>query len=139
MTPAERLVSRGRRGEFLAVLPALLDLAADRDGDPGEAWVAGAAAIRILFWCDRFTEAADLAEALITDTAPAGGEICDQDPPLIPALLAAHARWWPFATWDAIPDPMVLHPTLRTVCTDRVRTYYLTTPIGPEADKATQP
>jgi hypothetical protein len=31
---------------------------------------------------------------------------------------------------------MVLHPTLRQVCTDRVREYYLTRPIGPEAEKA---
>jgi hypothetical protein len=50
-------------------------------------------------------------------------------------LLAAHADWWPYATWDAIPDSMVLHPVLRRACTERVREYYLTRPIGPEAAK----
>lgn len=48
-------------------------------------------------------------------------------------LLAAHERWWPYASWDAIPDSMVLQPTLRLVVTDRVREHYLTRPIGPEA------
>ena len=52
-------------------------------------------------------------------------------------LLAAHARWWPYAKWDAIPDAPILQPTLRLITTDRVREHYLTRPIGPEAVEAT--
>jgi hypothetical protein len=48
-------------------------------------------------------------------------------------LLAAHSRWWPYAKWDALPDPPVLQPALRLVATERVRAHYLTRPIGPEA------
>uniref|UniRef100_J1RSY1 Uncharacterized protein n=1 Tax=Streptomyces auratus AGR0001 TaxID=1160718 RepID=J1RSY1_9ACTN len=48
-------------------------------------------------------------------------------------LLAAHARWWPYMKWDAIPASPVLQPTLRLVTTDHVREHYLTRPIGPEA------
>ncbi|MEY9841807.1 hypothetical protein [Streptacidiphilus sp. EB103A] len=269
MTLAEQVISGARRGAFRESLAELLGLARDHASPFG--WEAAAAAIQILFWEDRFAEAAQLAEDLIVGTAPAGGEICDQDVPFDTAflgaqihagleaaprlvrvaesvptgrvlqeellwtasslaerpvvdmlpnagawggeakplegvigadlvgreyqelsarqqrvvwqalhsandfpkardlsertgetpeqhaicvwmagwyategalaegeemLLAAHRRWWPYQAWDAIPDSMVLHPTLRLVCTDRVREYYLTRPIGPEAEKA---
>jgi hypothetical protein len=269
MTLAEQVISRARRGVFRESLAELLGLAQDHASPFG--WEAAAAAIQILFWEDRFAEAAQLAEDLIVSTAPAGGELCDQDVPFgtaflgaqihagveaaprlvrvaesVPTgrilqedllwtasslgerpavdmlpnaaawggeakplegvigadlvgreyqelsgrqqrvvwqalhsandfprardlsertgetpeqhaicvwmagwyategalvegeemLLAAHRRWWPYQAWDAIPDSMVLHPTLRRVCTDRVREYYLTRPIGPEAEKA---
>ncbi len=52
-------------------------------------------------------------------------------------LLAAHARWWPYQAWDTLPTVPAVNPYLRPVCTDRVREYYLTRPIGPEAEKAT--
>jgi hypothetical protein len=271
MTTAAALISRARQGNYLAVLPELLLLARGGRSSSGPDWEASAASIQILFWCDRFTDAADLAEELITSSAPDGGELCDQDIPFgdaflaaqlhagvdaaprllraaesVPAgrllqesllwtaatlkerpvvdmlpnvgdwggevrsldgvigadlvardypgltarekrvvwealheandfprarelgertaelpeqyqvclwmagwyaatgeirsgedmLLAAHGRWWPYEDWDTIPDSMVLHPTLRQVCTDRVREYYLTRPIGPEAEKA---
>jgi hypothetical protein len=246
----------------------LLDLAQRRGGPRDPVWEAAAASIQMLFWCDRFTEAAELAETLIAQDGPAGGELCDQDIPfdaallaaqahagisahprlvaaagqipegrilgtdllwlaeqlparsveeLLPShgdwgdpvkpldgvigahlveldystltarekgvvwqalsvandfprahelaessgetpeqfaiclwmagwyavkgetalgeklLLAAHGRWWPYMKWDAIPDSIVLQPTLRLVATDRVREHYLTQPIGPEA------
>ena len=53
-------------------------------------------------------------------------------------LLAAHARWWPYMAWDAIPTDIATNPHLRPVRTERVRDHYLTRPIGPEAEKATQ-
>ncbi|MEV4614293.1 hypothetical protein AB0K43_17095 [Kitasatospora sp. NPDC049258] len=268
MNAAEQLISQARQGTFREVLPRLLALATDPAGDPDPAWEAAAAAIQILFWQDRFVEAAELAETLIGRQGPLGGELCDQgfpfddsfvaaqlhagipaeprmraaatkvpagrlledtllwradelgrqaperllpDPyawggPVGPAdgvigrqflerdfgsldardkrvaweatkatndfpraralvedagelpeqsyiclwlagwyavegaveagermLLAAHERWWPFATWDALPESIVLQPALRLVATDRVREHYLTRPIGPEA------
>lgn len=271
MSTAEDLISRARHGAFQQVLPELLAVAGDSADPCG--WMAAAAAVQILFWEDRFAEAAQLVEELIVSTAPSGGEICDQDFPfdtafiaaqihagieavprmrraaasapeasilrqdllwqasslaersalsLLPdasdwggrvnslegvigaelverdygelsarqkrvvwmalnsandfpgarrlmdssgerpeqyavcvwmagwyaaegeihrgeeMLLAAHDDWWPYATWDAIPDSMVLHPTLRRACTERVREYYLTRPIGPEAEKVDQ-
>lgn len=84
----KQLATAARRGEFRRTLPALLDLAYAPDSAPDEAWQAGAAAITILFWLDRFTDAADLAEALIT----AGGPISAQDAPFDAALLAADAH-----------------------------------------------
>ncbi|MFJ1702153.1 hypothetical protein [Kitasatospora sp. NPDC088346] len=265
---AEKLVSRARQGAFLEVLPELVELAGRRGGHRNPVWEATAAAIQIMFWQDRFAEAADLAAALIAADGPRGGELCDQSVPFrsaflaaelhagVPAgprllaaseqvpegrvlgtdlrwtaeqratrpiedllpnpgdwggpvrpaasptaaalltrdpgsltdrerrrlwdalaagndfaaadrlarssgetppqfavctwmagwyattgeteagermLIAAHGRWWPFAKWDALPDPPVLQPTLRPVVTDRVREHYLTRPIGPEA------
>jgi hypothetical protein len=53
-------------------------------------------------------------------------------------LLAAHARWWPFDTASALPTEPVANVHLRPLVTDRVREYYLTTPIGPEAKDRTQ-
>lgn len=269
MNAAEETVSRARHGRFGELLPRLQELATD-PGAAGtaDAWEAAAAAVQILFWHDRFGEAAEVAEALITRDGPLGGELCDQDMPFgvaflaaqthagIPAaprltaaaaqvpegrvlqddllwlaeelpvrpveellpnhanwggparpmdgvigadlverdfaaldsgqkrlvwqalakandferahelfeasgeapeqfavgvwlagwygtqgdiargesmLLAAHGRWWPYAKWDALPDALVLQPALRSVATERVRTHYLTRPIGPEA------
>lgn len=81
----KQLATQARCGAFRETLPALLDLAHAPGTALGEAWQAGAAAITILFWLDRFTDAADLAETLIT----AGGPICAQDTPFDAALLAA--------------------------------------------------
>jgi len=265
---AERLIAQARHGRFDELLPELLDLARRPKGSRNPVWEATAAAIQILFWQDRFAEAAELAENLILRDGPLAGELCDQTVPfrsaflaaeryageparprllaaaervpegrnlrtdllwvadqlpdrpieeLLPnaaawggpatspdglsgahlldreytsltpreqrlvwqtlaganlfgrahelaessgdtppqfavctwlagwyategdlergerMLLAARLRWWPFATWDAIPDPPVLQPALRLVVTDRVREDYLTRPIGPEA------
>lgn len=87
-TGFKQLAAAARRGEFRLTLPALLDLAHAPGTALGEAWQAGAAAITILFWLDRFTDAADLAEALVA----AGGPICAQDAPFDAALLAADAH-----------------------------------------------
>ncbi|MEU9126651.1 hypothetical protein AB0D08_00815 [Kitasatospora sp. NPDC048540] len=89
MDAAEQLISQARRGRFGELLPQLLALATDPAGEPDPAWEAGAAAIQILFWHDRFAEAADLAETLITRQAPLGGELCDQDVPFDDSFLAA--------------------------------------------------
>ncbi|GAA4875645.1 hypothetical protein [Kitasatospora terrestris] len=88
MNAAERLISGARRGRFNELLPDLLDMAGRPGGDRDEAWEATAAAIQVLFWQDRFAEAADLAEALIAQDGPLGGELCDQDMPFRTALLA---------------------------------------------------
>ncbi|MFD9208178.1 hypothetical protein ACFVZM_18115 [Streptomyces sioyaensis] len=267
MNAAEQLISQARHGRFGALLPELLEMAKRPGGPRDQAWEAAAAAIQTLFWQDRFAEAADLAETVIAQDGPLGGELCDQDVPFrhaflaaelhagvpagprllaaaehIPAgrnlgedllwpaeqlpeqpkeallpnhadwggptkplagpgaeladrefselttgdkqlvwqalakandfqrahalaetsgetpdrfalctwmagwyalegdiprgermLLAAHARWWPYMKWDAIPGSPVLQPTLRLVTTDHVREHYLTRPIGPEA------
>nr|WP_202523556.1 hypothetical protein [Kitasatospora sp. SID7827] len=82
------MVSQARQGRFEEVLPDLLATASRPDGDRDEAWEAAAAAIQVLFWQDRFAEAADLAEELIARDAPLGGELCDQDTPFRTALLA---------------------------------------------------
>jgi hypothetical protein len=84
----KQLATQARCGAFRETLPALLDLAHAPGTSLSEAWQAGAAAITILFWLDRFADAADLAEALIT----AGGPICAQDAPFDAALLAAEAH-----------------------------------------------
>jgi hypothetical protein len=79
-----RLSSRARRGEFRAVLPDLL--AAADGGSPDDRWAPAAAAITILFWLDRFADAAELAERAIGD---ASGPVAEQDFPFDLALLAA--------------------------------------------------
>lgn len=89
MNAAERLISQARHGRFDELLPELLETARRSVGDRDEAWEAAAAAIQILFWHDRFAEAADLAEALIASDGPLGGELCDQDMPFDEAFLAA--------------------------------------------------
>lgn len=48
-------------------------------------------------------------------------------------LIEAQAGFWPLMHWHVLPDAIVQVPTLRSVATDRVREYYLTHPIGPEA------
>ena len=220
MNAAERLVSEARRGRFLEVLPELLDLAARPQGDPEEPWQAAVGALEILFWQDRFEEAALLHEALLrtaeaaegggldeamrrayrwgeppspVDDSVIGGHLLRQDFRSLPArdrrlywaalrtvndfagadalyrsldevpeddvlcgwmaacygfagdtaagedlLIRAHSRWWPNLVWDVLPSDPVTHPHLRPVCTERVRDHYLTRPIGPEAEKATQ-
>jgi hypothetical protein len=265
------LVSTAREGRFLEVLPELLRLTGQEDGDPDAAWEAVAAAVEILAWDDRSEEGAELVENLIRRDGRRGGLLSDQDFPFVGAfhdaelqggprakprleaaalmlpeesnlgealrlsaqdldqaspaevihraygwghpvlplddsvigaelvdrpfgeltqrergvlwealqevndfpraqllhsatgeppeqydgclwmagwyategeissaegmLLAAHGRWWPFQTWDAIPAMAVVDPVLRRACTERVREYYLTRPIGPEAAK----
>ncbi|MFJ8442312.1 hypothetical protein [Kitasatospora griseola] len=89
MNAAEELISRARHGRFGELLPDLLAMAGRADGSRDEAWEAAAAAIQILFWQDRFAEAADLAEQLIAQDGPLGGELCDQDVPFRQAFLAA--------------------------------------------------
>ncbi|MFF0297761.1 hypothetical protein ACFYST_30485 [Kitasatospora sp. NPDC004614] len=107
-----------------------------------------AVAERQLLWQDLFSaNAFDRAHALVESTGEtpdrfaaclwmAGwyavrGEIARGER----LLLAAHGRWWPYMKWDAIPEAPVLQPTLRLVLTERVREYYLTRPIGPEAER----
>lgn len=85
----KQLAGQARRGEFREALPALLALANSPDAAPAEAWQAAACAITILFWLDRFADAADLAQTLITRQGPYGGPICAQDAPFDTALLAA--------------------------------------------------
>ncbi|MGW6917975.1 hypothetical protein ACWGB8_29800 [Kitasatospora sp. NPDC054939] len=272
MNKTERIISQARRGQFRELLPDLTAIATRRGGARGPVWEAAAAAVQILFWQDEFARAAELAQGLIEQDGPLGGELCDQDVPFreallaadLPApdrerararllacaervpkgrvmhedfvwaagqlpgrsvewllpnhcdwggpalpldgvigghlvdedyaaleprqqrlvwgalekandfdradrllqelgaepaahstclwmagwyatrgevglgermLLAAHALWWPYKKWDALPDPQVLQPVLRTVLTDRVREHYLTRPIGPEAEE----
>ncbi len=88
MNAAEKLISQARHGRFGELLPDLLEMAGRANGDRNEAWEAAAAAIQVLFWHDRFAEAADLAETLIARDGPLGGELCDQDMPFRTALLA---------------------------------------------------
>lgn len=93
MNAAEEMVSQARHGRFGELLPRLQELG-DRSDAAGtaDAWEAVAAAVQILFWYDRFAEAAELAEALITRDGPLGGELCDQDMPFGVAFLAAQAH-----------------------------------------------
>ncbi|WP_425828815.1 hypothetical protein [Streptomyces fractus] len=92
MNAAEQLISRARHGRYRESLPELLRMARCSDGPRDEAWEAAAAAIQILFWQGRFTEAADLAEDIITQDGPLGGELCDQDTPFCNAFLAAEVH-----------------------------------------------
>jgi hypothetical protein len=85
---AERLISQARHGRFEELLPGLLGVAERSGGDRDEAWEAAAAAIQIFFWQDRFAQAADLAEAIISRDGLLGGELCDQDIPFSIAFLA---------------------------------------------------
>lgn len=89
----EHLATAARGGAFRQTLPDLQALATAVESAPDEAWQAAAAAITILFWLDRFADAADLAESLIAAQTP-GGPICAQDAPFDTALLAAevHAK-----------------------------------------------
>ncbi|MFI5530347.1 hypothetical protein ACIA8O_17580 [Kitasatospora sp. NPDC051853] len=64
-------------------------LATQLGGDRSEVWEATAAAVQVLFWHDRFAEAADLAEQIIAKDGPLGGELCDQDVPFTTVFLAA--------------------------------------------------
>jgi hypothetical protein len=89
---AEQLISRARHGRFVELLPRLLTMAGRADLPRDEAWEAAAAAIQILFWQDRFAEAAELAEAIIARDGPLGGELCDQDVPFRAAFLGAQAH-----------------------------------------------
>ncbi|GAA0696255.1 hypothetical protein GCM10010193_58740 [Kitasatospora atroaurantiaca] len=89
MNAAEELIAQARHGRFSELLPDLLAMARRADGDRDEVWEATAAAIQILFWQDRFAEAAELAEAIIAQDGPLGGELCDQDVPFRSAFLAA--------------------------------------------------
>ncbi|MER7772579.1 hypothetical protein [Kitasatospora sp. NPDC096140] len=89
MTSAERLTSRARHGGHREVLPELLALATDPAARPDPAWEAGAAAVQILCWEDRFAEAGELAELLIERQGPDGGDLCDQDVPFDEAFLVA--------------------------------------------------
>ena len=92
MNAAEQLVSQARHGRFVELLPQLLTMAGRADGSRDEAWEAAAAAIQILFWQDRFAEAAELAETVIDRDGPLGGELCDQDTPFRAAFLGAQAH-----------------------------------------------
>ncbi|MFD9124087.1 hypothetical protein [Kitasatospora sp. NPDC059571] len=89
MTSAERLTSRARHGGHREMLPELLALATDPAARPDPAWEAGAAAIQILCWEDRFAEAGELAELLIERQGPGGGHLCDQDMPFAEGFLVA--------------------------------------------------
>jgi hypothetical protein len=87
----EHLASRARAGRPLEVLPELLGIAETDDVDAGDQpWQAAVAATQILFWQDRFAEAADLMEAVVLRVAAASGNRLagsDDGPPN--ALLAA--------------------------------------------------
>jgi len=85
----------GRTEDALAYL---LERAGQRD-DLELAWQAGGSAIEIMFWCDEFSRAAALSEALIRDLGPRGTGLDDQLLPFSPALLAADA----FAGEPALP------------------------------------
>ena len=74
----------GRTEDALAYL---LERAGQRD-DLELAWQAGGSAIEILFWCDEFSRAAALSEALIRDLGPRGTGLDDQLLPFSAALLA---------------------------------------------------
>ncbi len=91
-TRFEQLAAAARRGGFRQTLPDLLTLGTAADSAPHEAWQAAACAITILFWLDRFADAADLAETLITRQGPGAGPICTQDTPFDTALLAAQVH-----------------------------------------------
>ncbi|MER8187974.1 hypothetical protein [Kitasatospora sp. NPDC094015] len=114
----ERLTSRARYGGHREVLPELLALATDQAARPDPAWEAGAAAIQILCWEDRFAEAGDLADLLIERQGPAGGSLCDQGMPFDEAYLAADlyagvpAQPRLRAAADRIPKGRVLHDRL---------------------------
>jgi hypothetical protein len=49
-------------------------------------------------------------------------------------LIRAHSDYWPFTIWDTLPTSQVVDPVIRTAVTERVREYYLTQPVGPEAE-----
>ncbi|MER8182695.1 hypothetical protein [Kitasatospora sp. NPDC094015] len=121
MNVAERLVSQARQGRFLEVLPELLGLAERPGGNRNPVWEAAAAAIQILFWQDRFEEAADLTAMLIERDGPRGGELCDQSVPFRSAFLAAElhagvpARPRLLAAAAAVPDGRRLGAELRWV------------------------
>ena len=87
--PLRSSISRARHGQFDELLPELLALAKSQDGSRDEAWESAAAAIQVMFWHDRFAEAAELAEGIIAQDGPLGGELCDQDMPFRTAFLAA--------------------------------------------------
>ncbi|MFF4057328.1 hypothetical protein ACFYZ8_12735 [Streptomyces sp. NPDC001668] len=93
MNAAEELIAEARHGRFGELLPRLQELGTGSEAaGTADAWEAAAAAVQILFWYDRFAEAAELAEALITRDGPLGGELCDQDMPFGVAFLAAQAH-----------------------------------------------
>lgn len=118
MNSAEQLISQARRGQYLELLPRLLDLARRPDGPRGPVWEAAAAAIQTLVWCDRFTEAADLAETLIARDGPEGGELCDQSFPFDTAFVAAQVHAGTaagprlVAAAGHVPEGRVLHGEL---------------------------
>jgi hypothetical protein len=71
------------------LLADLLAAAEGRDREPEKAWQRSAVAIEVMFWHDDFTDAADLAEEVITDLAHAGSTLTDQNVPFMNAFLAA--------------------------------------------------
>ncbi|MET9177214.1 hypothetical protein ABZX88_03180 [Kitasatospora aureofaciens] len=88
MNKSEKIISDARKGNFLADLPDLLEIATRKGGARGPVWEAAAAAVQILFWTGEFAQAADLTQDLIERDGPLGGELCDQSTPFRPALLA---------------------------------------------------
>ncbi|WP_030276824.1 hypothetical protein [Streptomyces sp. NRRL B-24484] len=118
MTPVERLTSRARHGRHREVLPELLALATDPAAPPDPAWEAGAAAVQILCWEDRFAEAGELAALLIERQGPGGGDLCDQDMPFDDAFLAVQlyagvpAQPRLRAAADHVPEGRVLQDRL---------------------------
>ncbi|MFJ4189377.1 hypothetical protein [Kitasatospora sp. NPDC089509] len=88
MNKSEKIISDSRKGNFLADLPDLLEIASKKGGARGPVWEAAAAAVQVLFWTGEFIQAADLTQALIESDGPLGGELCDQSVPFRSALLA---------------------------------------------------
>ncbi|WP_158894063.1 hypothetical protein [Amycolatopsis anabasis] len=68
-------------------LEQLLAAAERRDRPAREVWPAAAAAIELLWWHDRFTDARALAQATLRDLAGDPGGLFDQDVPFDEALL----------------------------------------------------
>jgi hypothetical protein len=87
---ATALAQRARQGQADHVLPALLAIAQTVDADPEQARLAASSAIPILFWHDRFVEAADLAEWILSQVTKVNANPPDRGYPFDAALLAAH-------------------------------------------------
>lgn len=73
-------------------LASLLTVAQRRDRPADEVWPAAAAAIELLWWHDRFTEAQQLAEWILVDFADRPTTLYQRRLPFTAALLAP-AEW----------------------------------------------
>jgi hypothetical protein len=73
-------------------LDRLLAAAGRRDRAADEVWPAAAAAIELLWWHDRFSEAGELAETTLRDLAAAPGLLFSQDVPFDEAILIGAAE-----------------------------------------------